>query len=458
VSRLKLIGAIALSLALVGGLALSLLSDGETTSSGTPTTPDARSKFFGITQGIRLDAQDLQTMAATGVGEDRIQFIWGSVQPAQGSFNWTPTDAVVGSLAAHGIRTVPFIWGSPRWVAPTPARPPLDGVDAVQAWEDFLRAAVVRYGPGGSYWATVYRQQYGANAKPLPIQSWQIWNEPNLQKYFAPEPSPGRYARLLQISHGAIRGIDLQARIVLAGMPGNGDLTAWDFLNRLYSVAGIKNRFDAAALHPYAPDIAHVRFQIQKIRGVMVNRGDRATPLWLTELAWGSDPPDQFGINQGLAGQSARLREAYRMVLQNRTAWNLQRIFWYLWRDPRPAGGNACSFCSSAGLLRYDRTKKPAYYTFRSFTAEVIRPQASIAGGPAQGGFTRDTTPTFSFTSNELGSTFVCRIDGGAYKPCSSPYTTPQLANGGHFFYVKAIDAPGNESPIVSRSFTVRAP
>ena len=98
-SRLKLIGAIALSLALVGGLAVSLLSDGETKSSGTATTPDARSKFFGITQGIRLDAQDLQKMAATGVGEDRVQFIWGSVQPARGAFNWDPTDALVGSLA-----------------------------------------------------------------------------------------------------------------------------------------------------------------------------------------------------------------------------------------------------------------------------------------------------------------------------------------------------------------------
>ena len=22
------------------------------------------------------------------------------------------------------------------------------------------------------------------------------------------------------------------------------------------------------------------------------------------------------------------------MILQNRTAWNVQRLFWYLWRDP----------------------------------------------------------------------------------------------------------------------------
>ena len=79
------------------------------------------------------------------------------------------------------------------------------------------------------------------DAKPLPIRSWQIWNEPNLPKYFAPHPSPREYARLLQISHDAIKSRDPWARIVLAGMPGHGDMEAWDFLDRLYSVAGIKS-------------------------------------------------------------------------------------------------------------------------------------------------------------------------------------------------------------------------
>jgi polysaccharide biosynthesis protein PslG len=366
-SRLKLIGAIALSLALVGGLALSLLSDGETTSSGTATTPDARSKFFGITQGIRLDAQDLQTMAATGVGEDRVQFIWGSVQPARGAFNWTPTDALVGSLAAHGIRTVPFIWGSPSWVAPTTARPPLDGVDAVQAWEDFLRAAVVRYGPGGSYWATVYRQQYGANAKPLPIQSWQIWNEPNLKKYFAPRPSVEEYAQLLRISHEAIRTEDAEAQVVLAGMPGYGNRNAWDFLDRLYSTPGIRNSFDAVALHPYAPNVDQLRLGVEKVREVIKDNGDQSTPMWITELGWGSAPPDRFGLNKGLDGQRQLLSDSFKLILSNRKAWNVQRVFWFDWRDPANPDVVRCSFCATAGLLKSDRTPKPAYHVFKLF-------------------------------------------------------------------------------------------
>ena len=143
----------------------------------------------------------------------------------------------------------------------------------------------------------------------------------------------------MQFSHSAIRSKDPQARIVLGGMPGYGDIKAWDFLKTFYNQAGIKNYFDAVALHPYAADIAHVRVQIQNVREVMVNRADGATPLWLTELAWGSAPPDSFGINKGPAGQAQMLRDSYNMILQNRNAWNVQRLFWYLWRDPASSQG-----------------------------------------------------------------------------------------------------------------------
>ena len=60
-----------------------------------------------------------------------------------------------------------------------------------------------RYGPDGSYWSGEYREQY-PDAAPMPIDSWQIWNEPNLSKYFAPQPSAPEYARLVQISADAI--------------------------------------------------------------------------------------------------------------------------------------------------------------------------------------------------------------------------------------------------------------
>jgi hypothetical protein len=364
----KLIAAGALSLALVGGLVLSLVRGDETPSARTATA-GAPSELFGIIQGIRLDEQDFETMEETGVGANRFLLLWASVQPDQGSFNWGPTDELVGGLASHGIRAVPFVWGSPPWVASTTARPPLDGLDDVQAWHDFLEAAVERYGAGGSYWTNQYRKRYGASASPLPVQAWQIWNEPNLPKYFAPSPSVEQYAELLQISHDTIKNKDPQARIVLAGMPGYGDVNAWDFLDSLYSVSGIKNDFDAVALHPYAPNLEQLGLEIERLRAVMRNHGDQGTPLWLTELGWGSAPPDRFGLNKGIKGQERLLSGSFSLILRRRQAWNVQRVFWFDWRDPTNPEALKCSFCASAGLLRNDRSPKPSYHAFKRFAA-----------------------------------------------------------------------------------------
>ncbi len=182
--------------------------------------------------------------------------------------------------------------GIPAWVRPGPSRPPVNSTSAQNQWQNFLKAAVARYGPTGSYWTTRYRQLYGANATPLPIQSWQVWNEPNLKKYFDPGNTTGhgvdQYAQLVRISHAAIKSRDPQARIVLGGMLGYGDPLAWDFLKGLYKRPGVKDRFDVAALHPYTGSLDRFRSQILQIRTVMANHGDAATPLWLTEFGWGS--------------------------------------------------------------------------------------------------------------------------------------------------------------------------
>jgi Glycosyl hydrolase catalytic core/Bacterial Ig-like domain len=414
----------------------------------------ARTEFYGISQQAAFDSQDLQAMTTARVQTDRFLLFWGSVQPTEGTFRWSRTDNLIGGLAAYGVRSVPAFWGNPDWVTGGSARAPIDTTTAQQQWQTYLKAAVARYGPGGTYWTnpSLYAAQH-PGAAPLPVQSWQVWNEPNLKKYFAPDPSAGEYARLLQISYPAIKSIDPNARVVLAGMTGYGDVASWNFLNSLYGVSGVKAYFDAAALHPYAPDLVKVRTAIENFRAVMKNRNDGATPLWITELAWGS-ANDGNPLNKGLTGQANMLTGAFNMIKNNRTAWNIQRLFWYHLRDPIDSVAT-CTFCDSAGLIKSDDTLKPSYDAYTAFSAENTPPTVSIASGPPAGSLTNDATPTFAFSSNETGVTFACRVDAGSFKPCGSPYTLPKLSDGNHTLYVKAIDPAGNESALASRSFTV---
>jgi hypothetical protein len=423
-----------------------------------PTTAGAvsvRSEFYGITQTATLDDRDMQGMRAARVHANRFLLNWGAIEPRQGVFTWGSTDRFIGRLASQGIRAFPSVWGNPGWLAGSSSTPPVGGTRAQKQWRSFLQALVARYRPGGTYWTTYYHQRFGAGASELPITSWQVWNEPNLKKYFAPYPSPGQYARLLQISYPTIKAIDPAAQVSLAGMPGFGDVKAWDFLKRLYSYPGIKSRFDAVAIHPYGPGVNTVKSEIKRTRTVMSGHADAATPLWISEIAWGSAHPDRIGINKGLMGQAKLLRGAFKLIVSNRTAWNVQHLFWYHWRDPRFSQAS-CSFCASAGLLRFNRRAKPAMAAFKSFTTERKRPRAAITAGPAQGSTITYARPRFRFRANEAGSMFQCRFDAKAFAPCSSPLTLQAaLSNGRHTFHVRAIDAAGNASHIVSRSFTV---
>lgn len=81
---------------------------------------------------------------------------------------------------------------------------------------------------------------------------------------------------------------------------------------------------------------------------------------------------------------------------------------------------------------------------------DLTPPESAIDAGP--GSLTNDSTPTFEFSANEFNSTFECSIDGAPFAGCSSPFTSPTLAEGEHTFDVLAIDAAGNREQEATRS------
>jgi RNA polymerase sigma factor (sigma-70 family) len=85
-----------------------------------------------------------------------------------------------------------------------------------------------------------------------------------------------------------------------------------------------------------------------------------------------------------------------------------------------------------------DRTPVKRTWTVEDTTA----PQTTISSHP--GIDSSDASPTFKFRSTESGSRFECRLDGGAWRSCSSPKTYTGLSTGQHVFRVRARDASGN--------------
>ena len=310
-------------------------------------------------------------MSAAGITSIRVPVPWSSVQPSgPDSFDWSGLDQVTEVAARNGLEIFPFLYSTPAWVAPSYTTLPIDTVAQQEAWAAFLRAAVRRYGPEGSFWS----EHGSGSAEPLteqPIRNWQIWNEANFF-YFATPASPERYGNLLLQSRDPILKEDPDARIVLSGLFGSPReeppraMDAVTFLRRLYRVEGIGSYFDVAALHPYASDSDDLAQITGAFRNVMFEFGDAASPLWITEMGWGSGRGTAF--EKGVNGQAEQLDAAYTYLLANQHALNLERTYWFSWKDDPPP--YACNFCDSVGLFEAGEglRPKPAWFEFVEVT------------------------------------------------------------------------------------------
>ncbi len=321
--------------------------------------------FIGISPQNPATQSDYELMARSGIESVRLPLYWIGVEarnPAVVPPSWAAFDDSVTIAAEAGLRVFPFVWGTPSWVAAQPRIEPVRNGRKLRAWANFLRRAVRRYGPRGEFW------RQNPDLPYRPIRYWEVWNEENIVSYSS-NSNPERFARLLRISGRAIHGADRGARVILGGLFGRPlqippNVGSGDFLNRVYQLRGVKRSFDGVALHPYVARAAAMRPQIRNLRRVMRNNHDAHTPLYVTELGWGSDS-FQTRWERGLRGQARELNQAFAMLSRHRFSWRIGGVWWFSWADIGPGG---CQFCDSAGLLTEEREAKPAWYRFNAWT------------------------------------------------------------------------------------------
>jgi hypothetical protein len=92
-----------------------------------------------------------------------------------------------------------------------------------------------------------------------------------------------------------------------------------------------------------------------------------------------------------------------------------------------------------------------------AFTVDTVAPQTTITQAPAA--VIATTATSVSFTGNETGSTFQCRLDNEPFAPCASPLALTGLTGGAHVFQVRATDPAGNtDASPAQAAFTVDLP
>lgn len=320
--------------------------------------------FIGISPQNPANQEDYSLMERAGIDSVRLPLAWSSVQEDDPFFaepDWSGFDRAVELAAEHEIRVFPFLWGAPSWVSPHPSAEPVESPWQRWAWTSFLREAVGRYGPDGSFW------EEHPNLVLQPIRRWEVWNEQNIVT-FAHRPEPVRFARLIRISGRILHRADPGAKVIVGGLFGRPlqippNVASGDFLSRFYGAGGVKQHFDGVALHPYVADAGAMRAQIVNLRRIMRVHGDAATLLYVTELGWGSDSFESRW-ERGPYGQARELDRAFAMLTAQRSRWRIGGVWWFSWTDE----DGACQFCDSAGLLTAKREAKPAWYRFNAWT------------------------------------------------------------------------------------------
>ncbi|HEV2813203.1 MAG TPA: hypothetical protein VGW10_08135, partial [Solirubrobacteraceae bacterium] len=216
-------------------------------------------------------------------------------------------------------------------------------------------------GRGGTFWSS-------AGVPVLPIVSWQVWNEPDIGRYWEGDPWPRTYVKLLRAARPAINAVDPWAQVVAAGLTNE----SWKDLGKLYD-AGARGLFDAAAIHPFSRRPSNVMKIVRLARATMRREGDGRVPLVLTEISWSAGKGKStfnYGWETTERGQADRIREILPMLASARRRLGLQGVYWYTWLSP-PVGDDE-SF-SYAGLRRMRSGRPVSKPALRAFRATVRR-------------------------------------------------------------------------------------
>ncbi len=335
-------------------------------------------QFWGVVPQATPTAEQLQRLKLGGVDTVRTPIGWPSVQPASGgSLDWSATDAIVKADSIAGLEVLPFLSGAPSWAVPVDRRwgsptnlPVRTGLQR-SGWSNFVKQAVLRYGPNGSFWAE------NPEVPKRPIRTWQIWNEENF-KYFVAHPNPAEYGKLVKLSYSAIKSADPGAQIILGGMfarpiEATRNLKppqayfATDFLDQMYTTTpGIKSKFNGIALHPYSGSYKSLTPDIEEIRAILKQNHDASKGLWITELGWSSGPPASDGSNsfaKGPQGQATQLKGAFGLLSANQAKWKIKRVFWFSVDDQ----AGSCNFCDGSGLFGKGFVAKPSWKAYVKF-------------------------------------------------------------------------------------------
>jgi hypothetical protein len=349
------------------------------TSTATTTTSAAAwptGYHIGLYADLRgLTGSDLQQTALTlheaGVQFTREIFSWTQLEPQPGVFRWTSSDAFMAAAAANDLHVMATPAGIPSWISQNSSLG-VSGPAQIAEYAEFVRQVVARYGSNGAFWSE------NPQLPRIPVEMYDIWNEPYTPGFWGPSPDPATYAEMFKAAVIAGRSADPNAKFLLEANPGSFAPGSPAFLSAMFqAVPDLSQYADAVSVHPYASNgwspsyctpyavsrgvnqdwypTQYETCRIQDIRNILDANNATATKIWITEVGYSTSAGQQNAISD--ATQASYVQQLFDLL---RGPWNglVSGVQWYQYQ--------ATSAASDYGLVNLNGTPKPAWSAFVS--------------------------------------------------------------------------------------------
>lgn len=296
---------------------------------------------------------------------------WNPEDPGDPNYDWSEYDTWVRGAVAAGLTPVLQIRGAPSWAQRCG---PFEGFDSPCDIDPDDLAA----------FTTAVVRRYSGTFGDLPrVRYWQGLNEPNLSLYFRPQFDGNRvasadlYRNLLNRFYAAVKSVNPTNLVIAAGLGPIAvpkfTIGPMRFARELLCMHGRKRPrptrgdcgggvdFDIFDIHPYTTGSPAHEGGIDDVElgdlpklTALLRAADRAnriksmfkhTPLWVSEIAWDSKPPDPGGLPFRILNRwtSETLFRAWTAGVDD--------VFWYSLRDFPPDPSRSPYESTESGLF-----------------------------------------------------------------------------------------------------------
>lgn len=307
---------------------------------------------------------ELAKLSEAGIGMARTDFTWSRIEPEDDQWRPEGYDLLVDLARDSGIEVLAIIDFGVDWAMPGGSHNEIDPA----AFGDYAGYIARHFGDR--------------------IDHYEVWNEPDIVRFWKPWPNPEHYGRLLEAASKAVRENDPGAIVLFGGMSNAeehiiGPRGLWRFFRQVRDHhPEVCEWFDAMAIHTYtwlqqsSPELGSdddallwydLTGAINHARDVLDRAGCRDKEIWVTETGW---PHTLIGEDR----QAAYL--VRNLVLSMAAAVDRWMVYTF-WDGP-----NSATFTEHAFGL-YARhgdnpRPKPAYHAVR--TAHDILGNMRYAG------------------------------------------------------------------------------